>query len=342
MTRVAVIIAAYNFETFVGDAIESVRAQTFEDWECVVVDDGSTDGTAAVAERFAAIDGRVRCIRQPNRGVSAARNTALRATTAELVQFLDADDRLEPWKLEAHVRYLDAHPETAIVFGNVVYFRTEAPGQPLMSQYGKLSKSVLDHRVHSAAEALQKLEHFNFLHITSALSRRVEIDRAGGFGEAIHGAEDYDLWLKCALLGSRFDHWEDPRPVAWIRIHPGSATRSRGKILRAIIAASLAFRDTVAAEFGAKHDRMPLVYEVALGIHETEKGARRQGARRILNAARLASEPLTALRWRVYGLAALLLPRGLFSWLVTMPSPEGALEIYRRVRKLLRSLSMGR
>jgi glycosyltransferase involved in cell wall biosynthesis len=274
--------------------------------------------------------------------VSAARNAALRATTAELVQFLDADDRLEPWKLDAHVQFLDAHPETAIVFGKVVYFRTEAPGQPLMSQYGKLSKPVLDDRVHGSAEALRKLEHFNFLHIASALSRRIEIDRAGGFGETIHGAEDYDLWLKCALLGSRFDHWEDPRPVAWIRVHQGSASRTRGKILRATIAAALAFPGTATVELGAAHDRMPLLYEVALGIHETEKGARRQGGRRILKAARLASEPLTALRWRAYGLAAVLLPRGLFSRLVTMPIPEGALEAYRRVRKMLRRRSIAR
>lgn len=335
MSRVAVIIAAYNFEEFVGDALESVRAQTFPDWECVIVDDGSTDGTAVVGDRYAAMDPRIRCIRQPNRGVSAARNAALRATTAEYVQFLDADDRLEPWKLQAHVQYLDAHPDTAIVFGNVVYFRTKAPEHALMSQYGKLSKPVLDDRVHGSANALQKLEHFNFLHIASALSRRVDIERSGGFGETIHGAEDYDLWVKCALLGARFDHWEDPRPVAWIRVHQGSASRTRGKILRATIAAALAFPGTEAAQLGARQDRMPLLYEVAVGIHETEKGARHRGAHRILNAAQLATEPPTALRWRVYGVAALLFPRRLFSWLVTMPIPERALELYRRVRKLL-------
>jgi glycosyltransferase involved in cell wall biosynthesis len=336
VTRVAVIVAAYNYGRFVGDAIESIRAQTFTDWECVVVDDGSTDDTAVVAERYAELDPRVRCIRQPNRGVAAARNAALRATSSEFVQFLDADDRLEPWKLEEHVRYLDAHPETSIVFGNVVYFRTEEPARAMMSQYGKLSKSVLDQPIHGSAEALRKLEHFNFLHIASALSRRVDIDRAGGFGETIHGAEDYDLWLKCALLGSRFDHWEDPRPVAWIRVHHGSASRTYGKILRAIIAGALAFPGTVAAELGPLHDRMPLIYEVALGIHEVGKGARRQGARRILHAARLATEPLTALRWRAYALAALVLPRGAFWRVAAMPIPERAFEMYRRVRAFLR------
>lgn len=326
MSRVSVIIAAYNYERFIGDALESVRAQTLTDWDCVVVDDGSTDNTAAVAERFAQLDPRIRCIRQPNRGVSAARNAGLRATSSELVQFLDADDRLEPWKLEEHVRFLDAHPETAIVFGNVVYFRTAAPDKALMSQYGKLSKPILDDRVHGAEEALEKLQHFAFLHISSALSRRADIERAGGFNETIHGAEDYDLWVQCALRGSRFDHWEDARPVARIRIHEGSASRTRGKIVRAMIAGALAFTGP----------RKPLLYEVHLGIHEREQGMRRASARRILAAARNATEPLTALRWRVYGIAALLLPRSAFSALVTMPIPEELLELYRRARRFLR------
>jgi hypothetical protein len=87
---------------------------------------------------------------------------------------------------------------------------------------------------------------------------------------------------------------------------------------------------------------MPLIYSVALGIHEAENGQRRQGSRRIRDAAQLATEPLTAIRWRVYGLAAIVLPRSLFTWLVTMPIPEQALELYRRMRKLLRRRSAGR
>lgn len=336
--RVAVIVPAYNFEHFIAEALDSVIAQTFQQWECVVVDDGSTDGTAAVAERYAAADPRIRCVRQSNRGVSSARNLALRSSTAEFVQFLDADDRLVDWKLAAHVRFLDEHPETSIVYGNIVYFRSEAPERPLLSPFGKLSRPILDDRVHGAAEALRKLEHFNFLHPTAALSRRSAITKTGLFTETVHGAEDYDLWLKCAIAGSRFDHWEDPAPVAWIRVHPGSTSRSRGKILRATIAGALAFRDSpLRARFEAS-DRLPLLYEVALGIHETESGHRREGARRILHAARQSAEQFTALRWRLYAAAARLLPRAAFLWVVTMPIPETALEVYRRLRGLGRKL----
>jgi hypothetical protein len=336
--RVAVIVPAYNFERFIADALDSVIAQTYGQWECIVVDDGSTDGTAAVAERYAAADTRIRCLRQPNRGVSAARNLALRSTTAEFVQFLDADDLLVPWKLAAQVDFLDAHPETSIVYGNVVYFRSEAPDRPLLSPSGKLSRPILDDRVHGAAAALRKLEHFTFLHPTSALSRARAIAAAGCFLEGMHGGEDCDMWLKCAMAGCNFDHWEDPAPVSWIRVHPGSASRSRGKILEGIIVGALAFRDSA---FRARHgraDRMPLLYEMGLGVHEAVSGRRRAGSRRIWHAAREASESLTALRWRLYAVAALLLPRAAFLWVATLPIPETALEVYRRLRALGRRM----
>lgn len=331
--RVAVIIPAHNYARFVGDALDSVRAQTLREWECVVVDDGSTDGTADVVDRYAAADARIRCLRQPNLGVSAARNLALRSTTADLVQFLDADDRLVPWKLEAHVRFLDAHPETAIVYGDVVYFTTGAPNVARLSPDGKLSRPILGDRIHGADEALRKLEHFNFLHIASALSRRTAIERAGFFVEGVHGVEDYDLWLKCAMNGSRFDHWNESEPVAWIRVHDQSTTRTRGKILRAFIAGALAFRERGPASASG---RLPLLYEVALGVHETIEGQRRAGAARIRGAASAATESLTAWRWRAYALAALLLPRSAFWWVVTAPIPESALEAYRTLRKWLR------
>ena len=336
--RVAVIVPAYNFARYIADALESVLAQTLADWECVVVDDGSTDETATVAARFAAADSRIRLLRQPNRGVSAARNLALRASTAGMVQFLDADDRLVPDKLEEHVRYLDEHQETSIVYGNIAYFRSNEPDRPMFSPHGKLSRPILDDRVHGANDALGKLEHFNFLHPTAALSRRTAIESVGGFCEAVHGAEDYDLWLKCAIAGFRFDHWENAAPVAWIRVHPGSTSRNRGKIPRALIDAALAFRESPLRAQFRNGERLPLIYEVALGIDEAARGHARAGAARIRSASALASDAPAALRWRVYALAALLLPRGAFFRLATAPIPETALEMYRRIRRTLRRL----
>lgn len=110
--RVSVLIPAYNCSKYIGSAIESVLSQTFQDFEIIVVDDGSEDETASIVKKY---DG-VRYIYQEHAGVSAARNRALKEARYELIDFLDADDLMLPEKLEKQVMYLDANPECEIVF----------------------------------------------------------------------------------------------------------------------------------------------------------------------------------------------------------------------------------
>ncbi|HEY2584253.1 MAG TPA: glycosyltransferase family A protein [Tepidisphaeraceae bacterium] len=118
MPKVSVITPCFNAARFVGQTIESVAAQTLADWEHVVVDDGSTDGSAAVVEAACRRDLRVRLVRQPNRGVCAARNTGFRASdpASQYLLFLDADDCLEPRMLEVLVGYLDARPTVGVAY----------------------------------------------------------------------------------------------------------------------------------------------------------------------------------------------------------------------------------
>ncbi|MGI8668594.1 MAG: glycosyltransferase family 2 protein, partial [Aridibacter sp.] len=103
---VSVIIPAYNAEQFISQTIESVLGQTLKDFEIVVVDDGSTDETAGIAESYGA---PVRCIRKTNGGVSRARNTGIEHAVGKYIAFLDADDLWEPTKLEKQVALLDAN-----------------------------------------------------------------------------------------------------------------------------------------------------------------------------------------------------------------------------------------
>ncbi|HEU5439336.1 MAG TPA: glycosyltransferase family A protein [Ktedonobacterales bacterium] len=110
-TRISVIVPVYNGARFLAAALESVGAQHHRPDEVIVVDDGSTDDTAAVARRY----GGVRYLRQPNLGAAAARNTGAAAATGELLAFLDADDRWLPAKLSCQVRYLDQHPDVDAV-----------------------------------------------------------------------------------------------------------------------------------------------------------------------------------------------------------------------------------
>src|SRR5690606_9556637 len=106
--RVSVVVAAYGHGRYIGEALRSVEAQTLREWECIVVDDASTDDTPAVVRDFTVRDPRFRCVRLGrNRGVSVARNTGLREARGEYVQLLDADDLIAPGKLAVQAAYLD-------------------------------------------------------------------------------------------------------------------------------------------------------------------------------------------------------------------------------------------
>src|SRR5829696_6977365 len=122
---VSVVIPCYNQAHFLEEAIESVLAQSYKDFEIIVIDDGSTDDTGEVAGRYP----RVRLFRQDNQGLAAARNAGLWRSKGEYLVFLDADDRLLPWALEVGLKHLRAHPECAFVSG---YYRPIAvDGSPL-------------------------------------------------------------------------------------------------------------------------------------------------------------------------------------------------------------------
>src|SRR5688572_16075165 len=118
MPRVSIVTPVYNDEAFVAEMMDGVRRQTFEDWEQVLVDDGSTDNTVALIERVLESDSRMRLVRQANSGASAARNAGFAATcsSSSYVLFLDHDDVLQPEMLERLVAYLDARPEVGVAY----------------------------------------------------------------------------------------------------------------------------------------------------------------------------------------------------------------------------------
>src|SRR5215208_7052146 len=118
---VSVVIPCYNQAHFLGEAIESVLAQSYKDFEIVVVDDGSPDDTSEVASRYE----EVRLIRQKNSGLAGARNRGLAEAEGAYVVFLDSDDRLMPEALEVGVRELASHPECAFVCGTLTYISVE-------------------------------------------------------------------------------------------------------------------------------------------------------------------------------------------------------------------------
>ena len=180
---VSVIIPCYNQAHFLDEAIESVLAQAYAHFEIVVVDDGSTDNTSQVAARYPG----VRCIRQSNQGLAAARNTGLRESNGRYLVFLDADDRLLPNALEIGVKELNSHPESALAFGR--FHLIDAAGKSLTKQLPR----------YVGKDHYRELLLNNFIWTTAVvIYRRSVFQFVRGFDPIADGSEDYHLYLRVA------------------------------------------------------------------------------------------------------------------------------------------------
>ncbi len=206
--RVSVIIPAYNHARFLGEALDSVLSQTFQDFEVLVVDDGSTDGTRALVASYGP---RVRYRFQPHAGVASARNVGLRDTSAPYVAFLDADDTWAPEKLDLQVAYLDAHPHVGVVFTS--YLKTDEAGKSLTMEPKRFPY------IQSPFEAML-IWPYGSMHV--AMVRRTCLERVGDFDETLAVAEDWDLWLRVA---QHYGVANLDQPLATYRQSSGSTSR---------------------------------------------------------------------------------------------------------------------
>lgn len=230
---VSVIMAAYNVEAFIDAAITSVRAQTFSRLELIVVDDGSTDGTAAVVERHAAADPRVRLRHQPNAGLSAARNHAMREARGAFFAILDSDDAWAPEFLALQLDVLERLPDVDIVTGNAWF-----EGGP---RSGQAAGPSPDPR--PAPDLVRLLEDETAVFIMSVFRRRV-FDSIGGFDEAFRSNEDYDFWIRAALAGFRFAR--NDRPAGYYRRRDDSLSADEVRMLSGILAVYAKIRPLIA------------------------------------------------------------------------------------------------
>jgi glycosyltransferase involved in cell wall biosynthesis len=224
---VSVVVPCYRQAQFLGACIESLQRQTWTAWEAIVVDDGSPDETAQVLADLAEEEPRVRPLTQPNLGRSAARNAALAAAQGEFVQFLDADDLLEPRKFERHVQHLRACAGAAAVFGSAWYFSSADPTRRSRSIAMQSNDDWIARLARQPGPLLGKLAEQNQFPICSPLLRRVALSTVGHFDKSLRTAEDWDLWLRCAAAGLRFDFVDGGDSDALIRVHGESVTHDR-------------------------------------------------------------------------------------------------------------------
>lgn len=218
--RVSIVVPAYNCEATIADAVNSCLAQTYGDVEVIVVDDGSTDGTAQVLEQFG---GRIRVLRQSNAGLAAARNAGSRAATGQFVAWMDADDLATPERLRVQVGVLASRPAIALVSSDFSAFFTGAPDfadSHIVAYYASVRRQGGVDRIYAHRDVIDPdrivrdrpvllrwgdiyvpLLHGNLVHPPTVMVRRGVFDTVGWFDESLRYSSDYDLILRVARTG---------------------------------------------------------------------------------------------------------------------------------------------
>lgn len=216
---VSVIVPAYNQGHYLRHAVQSALDQTAADLEVIVVDDGSTDDTAQVAQSFT--DARVRYVHQANRGLSGARNTGLREARGAFLTFLDADDAFLPDKMALLLAEFEAAPELGLVTGQAL----------LIDETGQRTGQHFESRL-PVEQARWVLG--NPLHVGSVLLRREWQAKVGLFDESLRSYEDWDYWLRLTLAGCAMR--TIAQPVSLYRFHTRQMTRDGDQMTTASFA----------------------------------------------------------------------------------------------------------
>lgn len=208
---VSVVMPVYNGEPFLAEAINSILTQTFREFELLVINDGSTDRTADILERFQHSDTRIRVQHQENHGVVAARIRGCTHAHGRYIACMDADDISLPERFTQQVTYLDAHPEVGVVGGWIQIIDlqgrqsvvTRYATEPAVLRWQLLFQSPLCHSV--------------------SMMRRVLIEEVGGYREELqHIAEDYDLWRRMSAVSQLANI---AQVLQYVRVYPSSCSR---------------------------------------------------------------------------------------------------------------------
>lgn len=204
MASVSVCIPTFNRKYYLKEAIESVLAQTYKDYEIIVVDDGSTDGTKQTLKDAGY---RIKYHWQQNKGDSAARNKLMELASGQYITFLDSDDLLMPDAVARMIKLIEAEGGEVIVYGP--YLRIDQNG----SVYGRCKRKLYSGHI------TQYLFQNIFVHSCGSMFPKRVLQEEGGFDESLTVCSDYDLWLRLSL---KYRFIALPEPTFKRRRHPGN------------------------------------------------------------------------------------------------------------------------
>lgn len=211
--HISVIMAVYNTEPYLEKTIRSVLAQTYEDFEFLIHDDGSSDGSREILYRMAKQDPRLDVSSGENVGAAVARNVLIARARGNLLAIMDADDICAPTRFAEQVAWLDAHPDT-VALGTWA-IKIDADGRPISRL-----KPPLDH---ARIDANNMSGRTSLVH-PSVMLRRTAVERVGGYDRRFRYAQDKELWLRLAETGGLANL---PSYLLWYREHASSISTSK-------------------------------------------------------------------------------------------------------------------
>jgi len=220
MPRVSVHMPVFNPGRFLEPAVESIRAQTFSDFEFIIIDDGSTDGSGALLERIAAGDRRIRLVRRENWGITRTRNQALALAVGEFFAVMDADDVALPDRFARQVAYFDHHPECVALGTRVLLI--DAEGAPI--------REMSEATTHEEIDAQHLAGLGGAITHPASMMRREALVAVGGYREQFQTAEDLDVFLRLAEVGRVANL---PDVLLHYRQHASSTCHTRRQRVRA-------------------------------------------------------------------------------------------------------------
>jgi glycosyltransferase involved in cell wall biosynthesis len=244
---VSVVMSVFNGEPYLHEALESILNQTFRDFEFIIINDGSTDGSATVLESYRKSDSRLRVYHQENRGVGESLNRGCGLAQGKYIARMDADDIATSGRLMRQVEFMEGHPEVDVVGGAVEFI--DATGKSLaITRYPET-----DHEIKTSFSRQNPLVH------PTVLFRRDVFLALGGY-RAVFKAEDYDLWLRIAERGQLANLGE---VVLKYRIHPDQVTR---RSVRGLVISVLASQALASSSGNGYQDRLGSVKEITPAV----------------------------------------------------------------------------
>ena len=214
---VSIIMPAFNASKTIFDSINSVQSQTYQNWEMIIIDDGSTDNTKDIITPFLS-DYRIKYLRQLNSGPSIARNNGINKAQGKYLAFLDSDDLWKPNKLDIQIKYLDNNPNFGLIHTNYSTFENDIKNCKRFKQSSWFSKWP----------GYERLLIFDSIGTLTVLTETELIKSLGGFRKDLFGTEDWDLWIRVSKETKISKLNED---TAYYRINPDGLSQSFDKHL---------------------------------------------------------------------------------------------------------------